>query len=332
MEVTLRRAFTLVELLVVITIIGILIALLLPAVQSARESARRAQCGNNLKQLGLACLAHEEKYGFYPSGGWGHQWVGDPDHGFGRRQPGGWLYDVLPFIEQEGLYMLGAGGSAQQKKTAAETLQKTPLALVVCPSRRRPVLYPFRPDAVDWNRPYNPGIGGVRVGPVSMIAKTCYCINAGDTNPTYLFHAGPSTIAGEAGHGWPDTSMLTGVSYWRSEVCHAHVTDGASNTYLVGEKRLNPDNYSAWEGGGDSQSMYIGCDIDSIRYAGVEYPLHQDRPGTTDTWAFGGPHPAGCVFVFCDGSVRTVNFSIEPAVHARLGNRADGGAVDFSQL
>src|SRR5687768_6477407 len=86
------RGFTLVELLVVIAIIGILVALLLPAVQAARESARRTQCKNHLKQLSLAFLTHENTYGYFPSGGWGWVWTGDPDLGSGERQPGGWAY------------------------------------------------------------------------------------------------------------------------------------------------------------------------------------------------------------------------------------------------
>ena len=96
-----------VELLVVITIIGILIALLLPAVQSAREAARIMQCQNNLKQLSLGCLHCEHLNGYYPTGGWGSIWVGDPDRGQGKRQPGGWLFCILPYIEQNGHVQAG---------------------------------------------------------------------------------------------------------------------------------------------------------------------------------------------------------------------------------
>src|SRR5512133_2944359 len=103
-----KIGFTLVELLVVITIIGILIALLLPAVQAAREAARRMQCSNNLKQLGLACLSHEQTYGYYPRGGWSCCLLADPDRGVGKQQPGGWVFCVLPYIEQQALRDLGA--------------------------------------------------------------------------------------------------------------------------------------------------------------------------------------------------------------------------------
>ena len=99
--------FTLVELLVVITIIGILIALLLPAVQAVREAARKMQCGNNLKQLALAACHHEAHLGYFPAGGWGsnlpknYDLIGNPDYGVDWKQPSGWIYNLLPFIERK---------------------------------------------------------------------------------------------------------------------------------------------------------------------------------------------------------------------------------------
>src|ERR1700712_199176 len=99
--------FTLVELLVVIAIIALLVQLLLPAIQAARERARKTQCQNHLKQLGVAAQLHVDAHKFFPTGGWSDVFVADPGRGYGREQPGSWLFSLLDYMEESPLRAAG---------------------------------------------------------------------------------------------------------------------------------------------------------------------------------------------------------------------------------
>ena len=140
-----RYGFTLVELLVVIAIIGILVALLLPAVQAAREASRRSHCSNNLKQLGLAAQLHVDTHGFLPSSGWGDAWVGCPDLGAGRKQPGSWAYQLLNYMEQSVRRQVGLQFQCGDPNSAAaiREMVATPIPTFNCPSRRSAQAYPW---------------------------------------------------------------------------------------------------------------------------------------------------------------------------------------------
>jgi prepilin-type N-terminal cleavage/methylation domain-containing protein/prepilin-type processing-associated H-X9-DG protein len=328
--------FTLVELLVVITIIGILIALLLPAVQAAREAARNAQCKNHLKQIGLAALHHMEAHEHFPSGGWGWSWAGgDPDRGFGLNQYGGWLYNTLPYLEQSALHDMAKGKPDADKFTAAGQRNVTPLSVLHCPSRRRAVTFP-NPTWNKWRH--------IAAERKEVNARTDYCAHASSTHPqdsASKANSEPHNIAqGDSPtYPWKDFSDHTGVVFVRSTVRAAHVRDGMSNTYFAGEKYLSPDNYHSGLDLGDNHVYCMGHNNDVVRwtYYDASSPSTsktpwQDRPGLDDWSRFGSPHAGGCNLVFCDGSVRSIGYTIDPLIHSYLGNRLDGKPVDASKL
>jgi prepilin-type N-terminal cleavage/methylation domain-containing protein/prepilin-type processing-associated H-X9-DG protein len=323
-----KFAFTLVELLVVITIIGILIAILLPAVQAAREAARRTQCCNNLKQLALAMLQHEAQYKFFPSGGWGYRWTGDPDRGTGKTQPGGWSFPILPYLEQRAVYDLGSDGNSElittMQNSGAFLRDQTPLSALNCPTRRRSIVYP-RPGN-RWY--YNSDI-------ISRAAAIDYAANGGSSHAVVAgsFTYGPASIAAAKSFVYPSQDA-TGVAFPRSRVSMADISDGTSCTYLAGEKYLSPDNYENGLDPHDDHGMYEGYSPDNMRWCtykpadNIVLSPMQDTPGSVVWGIFGSAHAISFNMAFCDGSVQSINYSIDLKTYSCLGDRRDGQIVN----
>lgn len=365
------RGFTLVELLVVIAIIGVLVALLLPAVQAAREAARRSQCMNNLKQMGLGALNHENTHGFFPTGGWSYDWGPDPNRGFGEDQPAGWMYGLLPYIEQGNLRNLGQGTAigTPAHRAAMTQLIQSPVSSYQCPSRSAPTLpltiwNPTVRNLGTWVQPL------VRVGGA---VRGDYAASSGDslrTDGDPWFIGIPSALSNDysgaddslesrfrdtptnncsgplrRGGAGSRVECQSGVMYVRSETGLRNVEDGASNTYLIGEKYLDPNEY---EGGteigadlswGSNQSAYCGYDWDNQRRAwnaeleevGDQESLQprSDTMGFQDYYIFGSAHPAAFHMVFCDGSVHSIDYAVDAYVHSYSANRLDGRVIDL---
>jgi prepilin-type N-terminal cleavage/methylation domain-containing protein/prepilin-type processing-associated H-X9-DG protein len=314
------HGFTLVELLVVIFIMGLLVALLLPAVQSAREAARRAQCANNLKQIGLALHGYHDVWkNFSPA------YL--TQHVTGLELGTGWAWGtlVLPYLEQRPVYDaanfdLGFGEVAAPLVGLFEngTVRRVSVSMFLCPS------------------------AGGGEGPIDL----------GDGSAHLAISPGQYI----ASAGWMDSSQTpiqgTGVIYPNSRVAIADVSDGTSATLMIGERSRNLAD-AAWPGSFGSRTkpaplctkagwpiqscvglMFLlmgrtgpSSDIISGSIPGGSTPNHP-AAGADDFWS---RHPGGCNFLFCDGSVRFVKGTVAPMVFGGLASRAGGEVIGADQ-
>ena len=344
------RGFTLVELLVVIAIIGVLVALLLPAVQAAREAARRAECKNKLKQIGLSVLNFADTKGTFPTGGDAiFPDIDDYVEGgipLGPDKQGlGWAYQILPFLEKANLSNI---------VTQAQ-LQSTVVPDYICPSRRA---------AVSTQDVLSPSLqvtlsDYAGVIPCGFETHERLNRNLPDENASRRERFFGSTDATDAILTVPDDEHYLGVITRTSHritrgrgglvrtkaanvedpIKFRQISDGTSNTMLVGEKFIRPDLY---EGGSasDDRGWSDGWDPDTMRSTCFR-PLQDSLSGTTnnalfgpsaDVVHFGSAHPAGFNAVFADGSVRTIQYEIDVQVFDWLGDRRDGEVIPADEL
>lgn len=324
-----RTAFTLVELLVVIAIIGVLVGLLLPAVQSAREAAKRTQCTNNLKQLGLACHNYQDANGQLPNG------ARDGDHRVSSFTSccrsttvhgWTWCYQLLPYIEESGVYNLASSSEDSATPNAGRYNPKenivAQMAIVglYCPSRREPKGY---------------GSG--------KFYRTDYAGNAGQR--------GPGSVRDTNSSGMKGVFIQTD----RESASIERLRDGSSKTIMIGEKALHPDAFGI-DGGDNERWNNAGWDECVIRFgAGVlsngttygipplpdmKAPHPEGGRWTTVkdiggvSWGqwhpfFGSAHGAGGNFAMADGSVRLITFDVEPEVFRRASLSNDGQVFEL---
>ena len=329
---TRHYGFTLVELLVVIAIIGILVALLLPAIQAAREAARRSQCQNNVKQWSLACLLHMDSHKAFPTAGWPgifeaqnvRQMSGGSPEVL-KDQAWGWMYQVLPFIEYQNLWAL--------PKTHDYVIYRDGPSEGTCPSRRPRTVHTF------W------------LPSGEMLSD--YSGNGGDTSPGGLAIEGLSPLTFDP-RANPRPIRHTGVIIRQEEnpgalrnplVATKHITDGTSHTILLAEKYV-PSNTYLGGSYGDNFAWTRGAEWEGVRYA---WPYNGNAANPTDwvrndtpvnnapnargevacnCYIFGGVHPGGFNAGFSDGSTRSITYDVEFVVFQRMANRHDGQAND----
>jgi prepilin-type N-terminal cleavage/methylation domain-containing protein len=306
-----RSAFTLVELLVVIAIIGVLVALLLPAVQMARESARRTQCGNHLKQLGLSAQNFNDVRSFLPP-----TRVSNDDTDTSQNWLT-WAVLLLPYVEQQNYYTQWDITMAYELHNVQVTKQAVPVYF--CPSRRRPTAA-YSNDTPQGGLSDFAACGGR--GPNDGVNK--------QGEPNQYAHGAMMCAR------WSMQASPLRVASWNGLVRLATVTDGTSNTMLFGDKNVR--RTTKW-GTGEDRNVYGFTNANNVRrFAGLD-----QKDGTSkykldgftaaevtqqiDNRAFGSLHPGICQFVFVDGSVHALKGNTDLVTLGQLAEKDDGGTI-----
>lgn len=353
-----RRGLTLVELMAVIAIIGLLVGLLMPALQSARESSRRTTCTSNLKTMALASLAHLEHIGTFPSGGWPGGGGISASSGFNEEQGGGFLFNILPFMELESLRNLNNGDHAKQQ---------SPL-VIGCPTTVAPGVTARFPNGRALGVAcYTGAIGSIwRYAPSRGIGTNGSCVITGSlssldkttreaTYPTFANYghrvAGVNDFQdmrrascpdGSAQNHWnnsPPGNYNNGVICSFGRVKAAHVTDGLGNTLLCAERPVRSSNVLELISGDNPCDTANDNGGGWLSGSGWWTPLSSQAPeifiqgfpyGGCGIGGFGSRHGNTFGAAFCDGSVRHVGFEIDAVTVWRpLGSRNGRESVNL---
>jgi prepilin-type N-terminal cleavage/methylation domain-containing protein len=311
-----RAGFTLVELLVVIAIIGILVALLLPAVQAAREAARRTQCVNNLKQLGVAMHNYHDTHLHFPISRYGN-YEGDRTGADGRgwdqgSQSWGYLVWLLPFVEEENLFT--ACDPAHLSMSATGRIDQV-VPTFVCPSDSQAGR---AKEAFYWNTALLSGLTNYK-GVMGNDWDFGAYLNNTITQVGQVYPGGPQLDCFNQNNGLLYTHTV------RSPKKMASITDGTSNTLIIGEAVSNEAAAVDGQGVGNSW-MHSGTTT-----ANCAIPIntfnHKSPPGV-GTWdvrfSFSSAHPGGAHFLSGDGSVRYLSDNIDLSLYRALASIGSG--------